>query len=273
MAFAAATKRAAVASRRALKVHQATAQALLQTAWAVPIALPDLPEQALRAAAEERLRGALAGQSPLPIGLEHLVAGYAVQILLERCERSLYSLDEAFSASGVRLARAVVRKRVLVAIAGSCVWLRQECARRFRAERGSAWGERGRTGVGACLNAHLRYKLTMHDFVCAKERLTAIRRPAAPRAIRPTARCLTLRRLFLAAGKVLGAVALVVAASAGSAFSGIVVYLWLGSRACEAPRHTYRSAERPFQARVGATAPERQEPPAAHALDHGDAGA
>ena len=78
MAFAAATKRAAVASRRALKVHQATAQALLQTAWAVSIALPDLPEQAHRAAAEERLRGALAGQSPLPIGLEHLVAGHAV---------------------------------------------------------------------------------------------------------------------------------------------------------------------------------------------------
>ena len=138
MAFAAATKRAAVASRRALKMHQATAQALLQTAWAVPIALPDLPEQALRAAAEERPRGALAGRSPLPIGLEHLVAGHAVQILLERCEPSLYSLDEAFSASGVPLARTVVRKRTLAAIAASCVSLRHECARRFRAERGSA---------------------------------------------------------------------------------------------------------------------------------------
>lgn len=148
--FAKARSRAETASRRARKAHRAKAAALVQSAWQVELALPGASDEALRSDAEERLASRLAGQALLPMGEEELIAGYAVELLLEASEPAQWTLDEHFALSGVRAARAVLRKRILGLIAERHPWLSAECVRRFRSEDGSVDQE------SACGNLALR---------------------------------------------------------------------------------------------------------------------
>lgn len=134
--FANARARARAAAERATAGHQARIQAAKDMAWGLPIALPDISAAALRANARDQLSLASSRQRMLPLGMDDLVAAYAVRIVMDACEPALWMLDEMFSAPGVRAARVIVRKRILSMIAAAHPWLRAECVRRFRAEAG-----------------------------------------------------------------------------------------------------------------------------------------
>lgn len=118
-------------------MHRRKAQAFLASARRMGLELPAIAPEELRALAEEPLARATPEQRLFPISIEELVADHAVQILLETCRPSLYALNAAFVASGVRSARAVIRKRILAAISAMHLSLARECARRIRVESGA----------------------------------------------------------------------------------------------------------------------------------------
>lgn len=124
------------ASARASAAHRAKTKALVEKAWRIPIALPEVSDTVLKANARERIECQADRQRMLPFGLDTLVAGYAVQVLLDACEPSLWVLDAMFATPGVRAARLIVRKRILAMVAAKHPWLKQDCIRRFRKETG-----------------------------------------------------------------------------------------------------------------------------------------